>query len=686
MDKKYEALFTPWKIGEVEIKNRIVMCSMGGTCLFGFAEPNHWDEEAAKLILNVAKNNCGLILPGIAPVKDLVGSKWLYQGEKKFEKLKAFMDEVHKTGAKLFVQITAGFGRSFAVSELTEGVYTNKFLRKVLKPFIDVERLTMAPSEVPNRWSDKVPSRPMTKKEIDDIIEAFAIVARKCKEAGVDGVEVHAVHEGYLLDQFTLQYVNKRTDEYGGSFENRYRFAVEIVKAIKKECGKDYPVSLRYSVVSKTKNFREGALPCEGDDYKEVGRDLEEGIKAAKYLEEAGYDMLNCDNGTYDAWYWSHPPMYMPQNCNYKEAEAVKENVNIPVVVAGRNEPDYAAQKITDGKIDAVGVARQFLADPEWITKLMEERTEDIRPCICCHNGCFNLSKYEGTPNLQSLSDTKGMCKCAVNPVSMDSVKYKIVKTDAPKKIAVIGGGIGGMETARVLALRGHKVTLYEKTDKLGGVFIPAASFEFKEKDRDLIAWYIKQIKDAGVEIKLNSEVKDVSLLDAEEVIIATGAKARKLRVPGEERTVEAITYLNNRDIVKDKEKIIIIGGSLTGCEIAYELYNSGKQPVIVEMKNDLIAARGVCLANTSYLRDFFKLKKVPVYLNSKVKEITDKGIIATGKDGKEIEIEGDAVITCVGYVSAPLDGKKGNLVGDCYEVGNVMTVVRRAWDVAMKK
>ena len=686
MDKKYEALFTPWKIGEVEIKNRIVMCSMGGTCLFGFAEPNHWDEEAAKLILNVAKNNCGLILPGIAPVKDLVGNKWLYQGEKKFEKLKTFMEEVHKTGAKLFVQITAGFGRSFAVSELTEGVYTNKFLRKVLKPFIDVERLTMAPSEVPNRWSDKVPSRPMTKKEIDDIIEAFALVARKCKEAGVDGVEVHAVHEGYLLDQFTLQYVNKRTDEYGGSFENRYRFAVEIVKAIKKECGKDYPVSLRYSVVSKTKNFREGALPCEGDDYKEVGRDLEEGIKAAKYLEEAGYDMLNCDNGTYDAWYWSHPPMYMPQNCNYKEAEAVKENVNIPVVVAGRNEPDYAAQKITDGKIDAVGVARQFLADPEWITKLMEERTEDIRPCICCHNGCFNLSKYEGTPNLQSLSDTKGMCKCAVNPVSMDSVKYKIVKTDAPKKIAVIGGGIGGMETARVLALRGHKVTLYEKTDKLGGVFIPAASFEFKEKDRDLIAWYIKQIKDAGVEIKLNSEVKDVSLLDADEVIIATGAKARKLRVPGEERTVEAITYLNNRDIVKDKEKIIIIGGSLTGCEIAYELYNSGKQPVIVEMKNDLIAARGVCLANTSYLRDFFKLKKVPVYLNSKVKEITDKGIIATGKDGKEIEIEGDAVITCVGYVSAPLDGKKGNLVGDCYEVGNVMTVVRRAWDVAMKK
>lgn len=303
MDNKYSSIFTPWKIGNVEVKNRIVMCSMGGTCLFGFAEPNHWDKEAAKLILEVAKNNCGLILPGIAPIRDLVGNKWLYQGEGKFKKLKEFMEEVHKTGAKLFVQITAGFGRSFAVSKLTETVYTHPLLRGILKPFINVDRLTMAPSSAPNRWSDKVPSRAMTQKEIRDIIDGFARVAEKCQKAGVDGVEVHAVHEGYLLDQFTLPYVNKRKDEYGGNFENRYRFAVEIVRAIKQACGNDYPVSLRYSVVSKTKDFRLGALPCEGDDYKEAGRDLEEGIKAARYLQNAGYDMLNCDNGTYDAWY-----------------------------------------------------------------------------------------------------------------------------------------------------------------------------------------------------------------------------------------------------------------------------------------------------------------------------------------------------------------------------------------------
>lgn len=684
MDKKYDALFTPWKIGNVEIKNRIVMCSMGGTCLFGFAEPNHWDEEAAKLILEVAKNNCGLILPGIAPIRDLVGNKWLYQGDKKFEKLKSFMDEIHKTGAKLFVQITAGFGRAFAISGLTEKVYTNKLLRGLLKPIINVDRLTMAPSAVPNRWSDKVPSRPMTQKEIKDIIDGFAKVAKKCKEAGVDGVEVHAVHEGYLLDQFTLPYVNKRNDEYGGSFENRYRFAVEIVNAIKNTCGKDYPVSLRYSVVSKTKDFRAGALPCEGDDYTEVGRDLAEGIKAAKYLADAGYDMLNCDNGTYDAWYWSHPPMYMPLNCNYSEAEEVKKAVSVPVVVAGRNEPDFAAEKISKGKIDAMGVARQFLADPEWITKLMADKLDDIRPCICCHNGCFSLAKYEGVPNTQSLAETKAMCRCAVNPISMNSVKYRIVKTDKPKKFAVVGGGIGGMETARVLTLRGHKVTLYEKTGELGGVFIPAASFEFKEKDRQLIEWYKKQLRDLNVEVKLNCEIDDTGKLDADEVIVATGAVARKLHIKGEEKAIEAVSYLNDRSQVG--EKVIVIGGSLTGCEIAYELFNQGKQPIIIEMKNDLMAAKGICLANTSYLRDFFKLKKVPVYLNTTVKEINEKGITALDKNQNEFFVQGDSVIMCVGYLPNPIQGKKKNFVGDCYEVGNVMTAVTRAWDVAMKK
>ena len=265
MDQKLEALFTPWKIGNCEIKNRIVMCPMGGTSLFGWMEPNHFDKVAADLFLEIAKNNVGLIIPGIAPIKDTIGNRWLYKNKKMFKELKTFMDEIHKTGAKLFIQLTAGFGRSFAVTDPLVMLLKHKVIGKIASPIINPSYLTAAPSELPLRWKEDMKSRALTKKEIDEMIYAFKETAKLCKEAGVDGVEVHAVHEGYLLDQFTHKYTNKRTDEYGGSFENRYRFPVEIVKAIKKECGEDYPVSLRYSVVSKTKGFGEGALP--GEEY-----------------------------------------------------------------------------------------------------------------------------------------------------------------------------------------------------------------------------------------------------------------------------------------------------------------------------------------------------------------------------------------------------------------------------------
>lgn len=689
MDSKYESLFTPWKIKNCEIKNRIVMTSMGGTSIFGWMEPNHFDKEAANFLLERAKNNVGLILPGIAPIRDILLGKWLYQGKGKFNKLKEFMDEFHKTGAKLFVQLTAGFGRSLAINDIMVKALHNKALATVLKPALDVSYLTASASATPNRWQESCISRPLTQKEIRKMVEAFAKTAKLCMDAGVDGVEIHAVHEGYLLDQFTMKYTNQRTDEYGGSFENRYRFPVEIVKAIKKACGDDFPVSLRYSVVSKTKGFGKGALP--GEDYVEVGRDMEESERAAKYLQDAGYDMLNCDNGTYDAWYWAHPGPYMPQNCNLEDVAHIKKFVDIPVVCAGRMEPDVGAEAIAEGKIDGLGVARQFLTDPAWVTKLMNDDIASIHPCICCHNACFNMASYKGDDgqlvgNDQTLADNAGMARCALNPQTMQSKKYKIVKAAHPKKIAVIGGGIGGMEIARVATLRGHKVTIYEKSNVLGGVFIAAAAPSFKEKDRDLIKWYEKEIKDLNIEVKFNTEVKpeDIAKLGADEVVVATGSKARKLRVPGAEKGIEACEYLLGTKEVGNK--VIVIGGGLSGCEIALDLYNKGKTPVIVEMKNDLVAMRGVCLANTSYLRDFFALNKVDVRLNTGLVEITDKGVkVKDLKTGKESEIAGDSVIMSVGYIPTPVAKDGVKLVGDCNGIGNLRTVIWRAWDVAMK-
>lgn len=689
MDSKYESLFTPWKIKNCEIKNRIVMTSMGGTSIFGWMEPNHFDKEAANFLLERAKNNVGLILPGIAPIRDILLGKWLYQGKGKFKKLKEFMDEFHKTGAKMFVQLTAGFGRSLAINDIMVKALHNKALATVLKPALDVSYLTASASATPNRWQESCISRPLTQKEIHEMVEAFAKTAKLCMDAGVDGVEIHAVHEGYLLDQFTMKYTNQRTDEYGGSFENRYRFPVEIVKAIKKACGDDFPVSLRYSVVSKTKGFGKGALP--GEDYVEVGRDMEESERAAKYLQDAGYDMLNCDNGTYDAWYWAHPGPYMPQNCNLEDVAHIKKFVDIPVVCAGRMEPDVGAEAIAEGKIDGLGVARQFLTDPAWVTKLMNDDIASIHPCICCHNACFDMASYKGDDgqlvgNDQTLADNAGMARCALNPQTMQSKKYKIVKAARPKKIAVIGGGIGGMEVARVATLRGHKVTIYEKSNVLGGVFIAAAAPSFKEKDRDLIKWYEKEIKDLNIEVKFNTEVKpeDIAKLGADEVVVATGSKARKLRVPGAEKGIEACEYLLGTKEVGNK--VIVIGGGLSGCEIALDLYNKGKTPVIVEMKNDLVAMRGVCLANTSYLRDFFALNKVDVRLNTGLVEITDKGVkVKDLKTCKESEIAGDSVIMSVGYIPTPVAKDGVKLVGDCNGIGNLRTVIWRAWDVAMK-
>ena len=683
MDPKYSPLFTPWKIGNVEIKNRIVMCPMGGTSLFGWMEPNHFDKEAAKFFLQKAKNNVGLIIPGIAPLKDTMGGRWLWQNKKMFKELKPYMEEIHETGAKLFVQLTAGMGRSWAITDHVVMLHNNKLLSTIAKPIMDVPYQSASPSVLPSRWSDKVMCREITRKEMQDIVDAYAKTALLCKEAGVDGVEVHAVHEGYLLDQFTLKYTNKRTDEYGGSFENRYRFAVEVVQAIKKACGEDYPVSLRYSVVSKVKDFCVGAVP--GEEYTEIGRDMEESEKAAKYLQDAGYDMLNADNGTYDSWYWSHPPMYMPLNCNLDDVSHIKKFVDIPVVCAGRMEPEVGAQAVAEGRIDGVGIARQFLADGEWITKLIENRLEDIRPCICCHNACFNMTHYKGHANDQDLYDAMHISRCALDPQVMQSNKYKITPAKKVKNIAVIGGGIGGMEAAIVCAKRGHKVTLYEKSDKLGGIFIAAAAPSYKEKDRALIAWYEREIRRYPIDIKFNTEIKDIASLGADEVIVATGAKARKLPIQGAEFAMDATEFLLGEKTVGDN--VVIIGGGLTGCEIAYELYLQGKKPTVVEMKDDLIAVKGVCLANSSFLRDFFNANKVPVHLETKLSEVFEDGVQVVDKDGKSFKIDADSVILSVGYNPAPLapKGKHVHVVGDASKVGNLRTVIWQAWDVAMK-
>ncbi len=377
--------------------------------------------------------------------------------------------------------------------------------------------------------------------------------------------------------------------------------------------------------------------------------------------------------------------MYMPENCNLDDVAHIKKFVDIPVVCAGRMDAEVGAKAVADGKIDAVGVARQFLVDPEWITKLIEDRLEDIKPCICCHSGCFNFSSSKGHANTQDLTDTMGLARCALNPETMQSKKYYIEPAKKSKKIAIIGGGIGGMEAALVCAKRGHEVTLYEKSDKLGGVFIAASAPSFKEKDRALIAWYIRELAKYPINVNLNTEIKDVKSLDADEVIVATGAKAKSIPVKGAETAIEAVDYLLGNKTVG--ENVVVVGGGLTGCEIAYDLYLNGKKPVIVEMQDDLITTPGICLANTSYLRDFFKTNNVPVHLETSLCEINNGSVTLKDKDGKTFTVNSDSVILSVGYNSAPIvsKGRHIHVIGDAEKVGNLRSVIWGAWRTCMK-
>ena len=689
MNQKYNALFTPWKICNVEIPNRIVQCSMGGTSLFGWMEPSHLDKEAAYFLLNRAQDGVGLILPGMQCIKDPILGRWLYQNDKMFKDLEVYMKEFHKTGSKLFIQLAAGMGRSMAITKPMVTLLKHPLLGKIASPIADLDYITASASATPNRWYDEIKSRPMTIKEIHDQVDAFAKTAKKLMDAGVDGVEIHAVHEGYLLDQFTISNMNYRTDEYGGSFENRFRFPVEIVQAIKAACGNDFPVSLRYSVVSKTKDWGKGAMPYE-TDFKEFGRDMEESERAIKYLSDAGYDMFNCDNGTYDAWYWAHPPQYMPDNCNLEYVEHIKKFTDKPVVCAGRMDPVKAAEEIEAGKLDAVAIARQNLVDHDWIHKIKEGREDEIKPCIRCHNGCFNMAKYAGTPNVQHLGDSLHLARCALNPTTMQHNRYKIVPTKNPKKVAIIGGGIGGMECALVLKQRGHIPTIFEKSGELGGLFLTASAMTFKENDKELIRWYLNEIEKEGIDVHLNTEINDLGALHGfDEIIVASGSVPRTMpSIKGFEKTLTFTQVL--RDKVDVGDKVLFIGGGQSSCEAAYDmLLNYGKHPIIVEYAGDLVAAQATCLANTSYLRDAMEYHKVPVYLHSTVTEITDKGCtVKNVQTGETTFVECDSVVNGIGFVPTPVGGKnnkKAYRVGDCVAIGNLRTVIWRAWDVCMK-
>ncbi len=385
----------------------------------------------------------------------------------------------------------------------------------------------------------------------------------------------------------------------------------------------------------------------------------------------------------------------MPLHCNFPEVSYIKQFVNIPVFCAGRMEdPAFADKVIAAGEIDGIGVARQFLADPEWLNKAREGREADIRPCIACHNGCFAVSLIQkdgkrGVPTAH----------CAINPVTLEERNWVLTPAETKKRIAVVGGGVGGMECARILTMRGHSVTLFEKSGILGGVFVAAAAPSFKEKDKMLLAWYRRQLEQLNVDVRLNTEAGPDTVKDYDEVIVATGASPRKLRLPGldDSRVVEATEYLNGAKEVG--QNVVIIGGGLTGVEIAYDLALKGKKPSIVEMLPDILLVPGLSAANSNMLREIVRYYHIPVYANTSLAGTADEGgfrVRIKEKDAaEERTLEADNCILSVGYVpshqladdlaAGGYAAEKIHVIGDARAVGNLMSVIHEAYELCYK-
>ena len=512
----------------------------------------------------------------------------------------------------------------------------------------------------------------LTRDQIKSKIESVVKASKIAKDSGFSGVEVHSIHWGYLLDQFALSMMNHRTDEYGGSLENRLRAAKEILEGIKQECGSDFPVSMRLGLKTFVKGFEQASLTGE----EEIGRTLEEGIEIAKLLESYGYDCLNVDTGIYDSFYYACPPMYMPKGYLVELAAKAKEAVNIPILAGGRmNEADIAERAIRDGKIDAVVLGRAALADPEYPNKVLTGHTEKIRPCIACNQGCITRLQQGKQPT------------CAVNPAAMREVRYALRPCVQPKKVVVVGGGVAGMEAARTAAMRGHKVSLYEKNESLGGNLIPGGSHSFKKEVRELNAWYQNELKALPVEIHTGETVTSGQLrnMDADVVILAAGSVPVMTKVPGidDKKVIGCMEAFAHPE--KVGQKVIVIGGGLVGCEMALDYAQDGKEVTVVEALPKILSA-GIPspIPNGQMIPDLFEHHHVTVLENHRLSAVED-GRVILESDGQKKALDADSVVIAVGFRPVPSMAQELQGCGAVvYEIGDgqkVSTILHAVWD-----
>ena len=656
MSNKYQELFTPFKIGKVTIKNRFCTGPMGISGIQGSLQD--WGPNVQEYYLERARGGFGLITTGV-----LFADTEIDPFDPKYSKAPLYNPAVFKKGAQHLVERIEAYGAKFFCQ-------ASMGLGRVAPGY-------KSPSPLPNYYMPDKITTALTHDEIKRKIDQVVRTAQLYKNSGVHGVEVHAVHWGYLLDQFVMTMTNHREDEYGGSFENRMRVLKEIVEGIRQTCG-DYPVVVRLGLKSYVKAFNKASLTGE----EEAGRTLEEGIRICKELEKYGVDALSVDTGTYDSFYYACPPSYMPKGHALDLYAKAKEAVNIPIMAGSRmGDPDLCLKALQQGKADAFVLARPSLADPYFPRKTERGTPEKIRPCIGCNYGCISKAN--------DLGEFPG---CAVNPRALREIEYPEKKAAFPNDIIIVGGGVAGMEAARSAIMMGHKVKLYEKSDHLGGELLAAGNRPLKGEVSDLNEWYQRELKDLNAEIHLNTEMTAEKIIDAhpDVVFLAQGASSvmpRSIVGIDHEKSVSALDAMEGSKPVGDS--VVVVGGGEIGCEVAMHFVLQGKKVSLVEAMPDVMSVEFVPRQCKQMLKDMMEYHNVPVYTGHKLVEINDSGALIESSEGERKTLIADTVIMSIGM--RPNPSLKEDLAGngiDVYEIGsgkrqgNIYKAVHDAYEI----
>ncbi len=685
---KYEKLFSPMKIGTTEIKNRVVMAPM----LMGLGK---FDGCPTDMMMDYyeerAKGGTGLIITEITRVNDVHGASAFAQlsmsHDKNGEALKEMADRIHKHGSKLFVQLHHPGRQNLGllIGTVPMSIAMDKalpFYSKMLYSIVPAGKVLMEKHLVPRVVAPSVAERSyfadsnmkaLSKKEIEKLITQFVDAAVRVKNAGADGVELHASH-GYLIQQFLSPNTNHRTDEYGGSLENRMRFLLNIIKGIREKCG-DFPLIVRLTV--------DECYSYIGQPNK--GYNLTEGVEMAKRLEKAGIDAIDVSSAAYDTFnYWLEPTSF---ECGWRAymAKAVKEAVSIPVIAANLiRSPEQAEKQLEDGIQDFISLGRPHIADPHWVEKAQAGHPEDIKRCICC------LYCIE---SMQNNAYTGGHGECSVNPrVGRDNIELN--KNGAGKKVVVVGAGPAGLTAAETLAERGFAVTVIEKEEKAGGQLILAAAPPNKEK----IGWCIEDLVTSctkkGVEFVYSTEANEdiIKSYDPYAVIIATGADAVKpMSIKGADGdNVYTSTDILSDAVQLDGKTVAVIGSGMTGLETAEKLVQTNT-PFLVEMADTV--APGTWHQHVDDATRRLGEHDTKFHTSTKLVEIGEKGIIVESvKDGNRQELPCDAVVFAVGsrsnsslYADCKDKFSKIFNIGDSVKVGRIADATKAAFNIAIE-